>query len=113
MLQVDYNIELGRIRIEQNGKKFDLGIYPANCEFGAVVWRGKNEKGKDVATLMTFWADEQHCKNIIKNEGSLMCGEKVLSVELNMYYKENYKLLKYMMLSGYEVKCYHKEPASE
>lgn len=117
MLEVNYNIELGRIRIEQENKEgkneFDLGIYQANCDFGAVVWRGKNSEGKDVATLMTFWGNEQHCKNIIKNEGSLMCGEKVLSVELNMYYKSNYTLLKYMMLSGYEVKCYHKAPASK
>ena len=113
MLEVNYNIELGRIRIEQNGNEFDLGIYHANCEFGAVVWRGKNEKGEDVATLMNFWADDQHCKNLIKDCGGIMCGEKVIGAELNMYYKENYKLLKYMMLSGYEVKCYHKKPANE
>lgn len=113
MLEVNYKNELGRISIEQNGHKFDLGIYQANCKFGAVVWRGKDEKGKDVATLMTFWADEQHMKNIIKNEGSLMCGEKVLRAELNMYYKENYTLLKYMMTSGYKVLCYLREPKTK
>lgn len=117
MLEVDYKIELGKIRIEQENKdgkhEFDLCIHPANCELGAVIWHGKDEEGKPRHTLMMFWDNEQHCKNIIKNEGSLMCGDKVLSVELNMYYKSNYTLLKYMMLSGYEVKCYHKAPASK
>ena len=110
MLEVNYKNVLGRISIEQNGNTFDLGIYEANCEYGAVVWTGKDKNGEPRHTLMTFWADEQHMENIVKNEGSLMCGEKVTGAELNMYYKKNYTLLKYLMKSGYEVKCYCKEP---
>ena len=117
MLEVNYNIELGRIRIEQEfqGKKyeFDLCIHPANCEFGAVIWHGKDEDGKPRPTLMNFWDGDQHCKNLIKDCGGIMCGEKVLGAELNMYYKENYGLLKHMMSSGYKVTCYHEEPKSK
>lgn len=113
MLEVNYKKELGRIIIEQDGRRFNLGIYEANCQYGAVVWTGKDEKGELRRILMTFWADEQHMKNIVKNEGSLMCGEKVLRAELNMYHKENYTLLKYMMASGYKVKCYLREPKTK
>lgn len=110
MLEVNYKIELGRISIEQNGHTFDLGIYKANCEYGAVVWRGKDEEGNDKAILMTFWADEQHMKNLMKDRGDIMCGETVTGAELNMYYEKNQTLLKYMKRSGYKVRCYTKAP---
>ena len=112
MLTVDYKTLLGRVRIEQkqNGRpvRFTLCIHPANCQYGAVIWHGKGDH-----TLITFWADDQHCRNLIKDCGGVMCGEKVLRVELNMYYKENYGLLKHMMSSGYKVTCYYEKPKSK
>lgn len=35
---------------------------------------------------------------------------KVIKCDLNMYYKENYTLLKYFVKSGYKVMCHYKEP---
>ena len=44
----------------------------------------------------------------MKQYGDVLADE-VVSIELNMFYKENYTLLKYFVKSGYKVKCYYKE----
>lgn len=111
---------IGTITIEQkhgdNTYRYKLQIRQGNCLAVILYVRkateeelAKDPKGKWYHQLHMFFCDEQHCKNIMKDYGDIMCGEKVVSVELNMFYKENWKLLKYFTQSGHKVKCYYKE----
>lgn len=117
---------IGKVTIEQEHNKtkhrYELQIRQGNVRFGVVIYeRPLTEEEKKEAepgatvlhSLMTFWADEQHLKNMMKFEGSIMPGYKVVRAELNMAYKENYTLLKYMMQSGFKVMCYNKPPKDE
>ena len=112
---------IGKIVIEQEvgdeKYKYNLQIRQGNCLAVILFVRRstpeeleKHPAGKWYHQLFTFFADEQHCKNIMKDYGDILCGEKVLSCELNLYYKECWTLLKYFTKSGYKVKCYYKEP---
>lgn len=113
---------IGTILVEQEfgdiKKKFKLQIRQGNCLAVIIYVRkatpeelAKHPDGKYYHQLHTFFIDEQHMKNIIKDYGTLLDPmDKVLKCELNMYYKENYKLLKYFVQSGYKVTCYYKEP---
>lgn len=47
-------------------------------------------------------------KSIMKDYGNVLADE-VVSIKLNMFYRENYTLLKYFVKSGYKVECYYKE----
>lgn len=121
-MPLNYNgTTIGKIRIaqEHEGKRYhyEIQIRQGNCLAVAVHIRKltDEEKAKSPGmryrhTLWTFWGDEQHMKNIIKNEGDIFFGEEVTSIELNMYYKECWTLLKYFTKSGHAVKCYYKEP---
>lgn len=113
---------IGKIRITQEYQpgqfaNYTLQIRQGNCLAVAIYVRPLTDEEKAQAPgmryrhqLWTFWGDEQHMKNIIKNEGDIFFGEKVTSVELNMYYKECSTLLKYFTRSGHKVTCYYKEP---
>jgi hypothetical protein len=112
---------IGKIHISQEfgGKKhnFELQIRQGNCLAVIIHCRkateeeqAKNPEAKYWHTLWTFYADEQHMKNIIKNEGDIFFGEKVTSISLNMFYPECKTLLKYYTLSGHKVTCYYKAP---
>lgn len=111
---------IGNIVIEQEigGDKYryKLQIRQGNCLAVVLYVRRstpeelkENPKGKWYHQLFTFFCDEKHCKNIMKDYGDIMCGEKVVSVKLNMYYKECWTLLKYFTKSGHKVTCYYKE----
>lgn len=112
---------IGKIVIEQGFKdepkqRFTLQIRQGNC-LAVVIHVRKSTKeelakhpgAKYYHSLYTFFGDEQHLKNMLKNEGTVLFDD-VVSIELNMFYKENYTLLKYFVKSGYKVKCYYKEP---
>ena len=112
--------KLGTVTIVQKFKdediKYTIQIRDANCIAAFIYVRRatpeeleKNPAGKWYHQLYTFFADEQHMKNIMKDYGDIMCGERVVSVKLNMYYKECYTLLKYFVKSGHKVTCYYKE----
>jgi hypothetical protein len=117
-----YNgITIGKMVIEQERGdetlRFPIQIRQGNCLAVFLFVRKstpeeleKHPGGKWYHQLYSFLCDEQHCKNIMKNHGDIMCGEKVVSCELNLYYKECWTLLKYFTKSGYKVKCYYKEP---
>jgi len=111
---------IGKVRIEQElgdiKQKFDIQIRQGNCLAVFLHSRKltpeekkKHPGSKCMHSLYTFLCDEQHCKNIMKDYGDIMCGETVLKVELNMYYKECWTLLKYFTKSGHKVTCYYKE----
>lgn len=123
VMPLTYNsTTIGKIRIaqEHDGKRnlYELQIRQGNCLAVIVHVRKRTpeerrEKNPECGwshTLWSFYGDEQHLKNILKNEGDIFFGEEVTSVELNLYYKECWTLLKYFTLSGHPVKCYYKEP---
>ena len=109
---------IGKIVIKDSirkDKKWTLQIRYGNCLAVIIHVRKSTEEelkehpqGKYIHTLYSFFADEAHLKNMMKNEGKVLFDE-VVSIELNMFYKENYTLLKYFVKSGYKVKCYYKE----
>lgn len=117
-----YNgITIGKIRItqEHGGEKqnYELQIRQGNCLAVLLYVRRstaeelqKHPKGKWYHQLWSFYCDEQHLKNIMKDDGDILFGEKVTSISLNMYYKECKTLLKYFTLSGHKVTAYYEEP---
>lgn len=114
-MPISYNrTTIGKIVIKQRERKFNLQIRQGNCIAVIVHVRKSTEEelkkhpqGKYVHTIYSFYADENHLKNLLKNEGKILFDD-VVSIELNMFYKENYTLLKYFVKSGYKVKCYYK-----
>ena len=112
---------IGTITIKQRHAdkdyKYTLQIRQGNC-LAVIIYVRKateeelkeNPEGKWYNQLYSFYGDEQHMKNIIKNEGDIFFGETVTNIKLNLYYKECKTLLKYYTLSGHKVTCYYKEP---
>lgn len=106
---------IGTMVLKQGEKRFKLQIRKGNCLAVIINVRKADEEelkehpdGKYIHTLYTFYADEQHLKNMMKMYGNVLA-DKVVSIELNLFYKENYTLLKYFVKSGHKVKCYYKE----
>ena len=106
---------IGTMILKQGGKRFKLQIRKGNCLAVIIYVRKATEEelkehpeSKYIHTLYTFYADEQHLKNMLKEYGNVLSDE-VVSIELNMFYKENYTLLKYFVKSGHKVKCYCEE----
>ena len=121
MLRVNYKIEFGKIHYRQNSdsKNFTIKIHWANA-LCAFIYHGVHSDGKKYAQLVSFYADEQHIKNCMKQDcwkndslGFVSDCGKILGISLNLYYKESNILLKYFTRSGYKVKCYYKEPKNK
>lgn len=110
MLRVNYKITYGELKVKSwdGSKVCKVKIHPANA-LCAFIYHYKNEKGEKMAQLWNFLGDTQHIKNIMKDYHTLL-GEDVVSVKLNVYYKEAQQLVVPMAKSGYKVTCYHKEP---
>lgn len=112
MLRYNYKTPMGKMIIEQsnmiNGEKmrFPILICEANC-IAAFVHIGEDTEGNERHTLYTFFADPTHVRNIVKHHGSLM-PDKVISIELNLAFKDAMHLLKILVKNGYKVKCYYK-----
>lgn len=110
MIRVNYQIEYGVVRVRSwDGEKIcKVKIHPANA-LCAFIYHYRDEKGVGMAQLWNFLGDTKHIKNIMKDYKTLL-GEDVVSVRLNVYYKEAQQLVKPMAQSGYKVTCYYKEP---
>lgn len=112
MIHVDYKITYGEIKVRQNDNKLvTIKIHWANA-LCAFIYHYKEEDGTKMAQLISFFADEQHIKNCEKNFAShdpidLFYG-KIVSVKLNLFYKESRTLLKYIV-KHHKVTCYYKE----
>ncbi len=115
MLRYDYKNPMGKMVIEQkncaNGekKRFTILICEANCMAAFVHVDGRDEKGRRVHTLYMSFADKAHANRISKAYGSLFA-DKVISIELNMAFKESKQLLDVLVKDGHKVKCYYKKP---
>jgi hypothetical protein len=104
---------MGVITIDQNGNEFELQIRQGNC-LAVIICVGKNEGGETIHTLMQFFADAEHLKNVCKavDKGEYKGYDApifydVKSIRLNMRYKECATLLKHLV-RYYKVTCYYK-----
>lgn len=103
-LQWKWTDKMGEMTIKQKEKTFDVNIYAGNalaifiCEFEL--------DGEEHFILYNFFADKAHCDNIIKNSKRLFTDE-VVSIELNLCYKNAQKLLDIFVKNGYRVLCYY------
>lgn len=115
-MALSYNeTTIGKIVIKKGENKFNLQIRQGNCLAVIIYVRKATEyelkehpESKYIHTLYSFFVNEQHLKNLLKRRGKVLFNDGV-SIELNLFYKENYTLLKYFVKSGYKVKCYYKE----
>lgn len=114
---------IGKVVIKQNvcdeWKKFTIQIRQGNCLAVLINVRkltpdemAKHPGGRYMHTLYTFYCDSTHMEKLIKHEGDVLF-DKVVSIELNMYYKECRTLLKYFTLAEHTVKCYFKAPKTK
>lgn len=95
---------LGRMIIEQKGKEFEIQIRQGNC-LAVFIYEYKNGLGDDMYGLYSFFADERHLKNIIKNDNKVF-SDNVVSIELNYKYKECLKMLEHFV-KYHKVICYY------
>lgn len=83
--------KMGKITIRQKQKdkenEYEISIYAGNC-MAIFLYEYKDEDGQDMYDLWSFWADKQHVKNIMKNEKKLFSGCEVVSVELDLSFKQ-------------------------
>ena len=113
-MAVTYNKNLmGTITIKQGDNRFKLQIRQGNC-LAVIIGVGKNKEGETIHTLMQFFADAEHLKNVCKavDKGEYKGYDApifydVKSIELNMRYKECSTLLKHLV-KYYKIKCYYK-----
>ena len=96
--------------------KFKLQIRASNC-FAVFLYIRKEKEPEDprrpwIHTLVSFFGNEQHLKNCLKENGSFeyWLGGKLANIKLNVYYPEMEKLAKYMAKSGLNVGVYYKRP---
>lgn len=110
MLRVNYKITYGEIKVRQyDNRLVTVKIQWANA-LCAFVHHYKNNDGEKMVQLISFFADEQHIKNCEKSYGDpldIFMGE-IVSVKLNLYYKESNILLKHIV-KHHKVTCYYKE----
>ena len=113
MLRYEYKNPMGKMVIEQHPdddekkKRFTILICAANC-MAAFIHISKDAEGRELHTLYMFFADKAHANRITKAYGSLFA-DKVISIELNMAFRESKELLDVLVKNGYKVKCYYKK----
>jgi len=112
MLRVNYLISYGEVKVKNHDetKVLTVKIHPANA-LCAFIYHYRQEDGQKMAQLWNFLCDLDHAKRIIKNSSDhTLLGTDVVSVKLNVYYKEARQLIIPMAKSGYKVTVYYKEP---
>ena len=111
-VNVNYNITYGEVKVKSYDWKstFKVKIHYANC-LCAFIRHYKNVNGVRMASLWMFISDVATANRIIKDSADhTLLGTDVVSVKLNVYYKEARELIVPMCKSGYKVSCYYKEP---
>ena len=93
---------------KETSKKFDINIYKGNCLAIFINEYKDAETSEDMYTLYTFFSDKKHVSNILKDNKKLFWDE-VVSIELNLFFKDARTLLDIFVKQGYKVKCYYKE----
>lgn len=106
------NTIIGTMEIERDGEEYRLEIRQGNCLAVIIHPFEDQETGRFCHSLYSFFVDAQHIKNMMKSptlKGRIFGTEKVVSIRLNLYFRESATLLKYFAKSGYEVTCYYDE----
>lgn len=103
-LQWNWTDKMGKMTIKQKEKTFNLNIYAGNAL--AVFISEYEHNGEERYVLYNFFADKKHCDNIIKSSKRLFSDE-IVSIELNLCYKNAQKLLDIFVKNGYRVLCYY------
>ena len=115
MLRVSYTTTYGEVKVRNHdgSEVYKVKIHPANA-LCAFIYHYVGDDGKRYAQLWNFLLDLEHAKRIMKNScDHTLLGTDVVSVKLNVYYKEAMSLVKVMAKSGYKVTVYYKEPKEE
>lgn len=109
-LHWQWSDKIGTLCIAQkrvNGdKEFDINIYTGNA-LAIFVSEYKDEDGQDVYSIYKWIDDKKHAERIIKEYGTLFC-DRVVSIELNLRFRETKQLLDILTKNGYSVTCYYK-----
>ena len=95
---------MGKLVIKQDKREFEIEIRQGNC-LAVLINRYVNEEGVTMNQLYSFYSDAKHLDNIIKSNGSPFFDE-VVSIELNMKYKECEQLLR-RFVKFHKVTCYY------
>lgn len=114
MLRWYYKMKMGSLTVTQDNRSYKINIYGGNAT-AIFIHHYNSDDGKKMVQLYMFLNDKQHIKNIMKNnkeasdrQFAIFSG-KVSNVKLNMWYKENYDVLKFFLWMGCKVSCYYKE----
>lgn len=109
---------MGTFTLVEKESSYQVQIRQGNC-LAVFLHVYKEAKPKNPAKpwvhqLVSFFADEEHIENCVKNLEKdvfkkLLYGE-LRDIKLNLYYKESYVLLKYFVEDGLEVQCYYEKP---
>lgn len=111
-------ITYGYLTIKQGDAQYKIDIREANCLCAFIHVRKasneelkgfKNPDTKYIHTLYSFFCDEQHVRNIMKDNNGKLFWDRVINISLNLYYKQSEKLLKIFTKAGYRVTCYYKK----
>lgn len=107
----------GKVTLKQGENKYTIDIREANCLCAFIYVRKAtkeeleyNPEGKYYHSLYSFYSDEQHIKNILKNNDGKPLWDEVIDIKLNMYYKPCWILFKYFTKAGYKCICTYTEP---
>lgn len=101
----EWSDKMGKITIKQKENTFRVDIYDGNA-LAIFIWENERE---GTYILYNFFADKKHCNNIIKS-GKQLISDEVVSIELNLYYKNAQTLLNILVSNGYKVSCYYEKP---
>lgn len=108
MIRWYYKHRIGTIWAKTwDGQVCRVNIFGGNCL--CVFTQFFMEDGKEKELYISFYNDEKYVKNIYKEYGKIAPVDNIISVSLNLYYKEAVVLAKYLAMSGYKVRCYYKD----
>lgn len=102
-LQWKWTDKMGKAIIRQNERKYEIGIYGGNA---LAIFISED---KDSYRLYNFITDERHL-GIIRENKFKMFYDEVVSIELNISYKNALAILPLLAKEVGEVRCYYKEP---
>ena len=97
-------------RTLNGGKKktFKVNIYQGNC-LAIFINEYKDADGKKFYNLYDFFMDKAHLKRIIESHGGRW-NDEVVSMRLNLYYKECLAFLPILVKHVPKITVFYKEP---
>lgn len=106
-IQWKWTDKMGKMTIKQKERSYDINIYAGNAL--AIFISEFKIDDEDRYILYNFFSDKKHCYNITKS-GRRLFSDEVVSIELNLYYKNAQTLLNILVKNGYKVSCCYENP---